>query len=68
MDVDHNHSTGLVRKLLCNNCNSGIGHLRENYEILFKSIWYLYIHEYNLNLTFEQFVEQGYITKMLGEL
>lgn len=32
--VDHNHTTGEVRKLLCRNCNSGISMFRENPEFL----------------------------------
>jgi len=28
--VDHDHKTGRVRSLLCNNCNSAIGFLRES--------------------------------------
>lgn len=32
--VDHNHKTGTVRGLLCNNCNLAIGHIKENLLIL----------------------------------
>jgi hypothetical protein len=39
--VDHNHSTGAVRGLLCNNCNSGIGFFMENLTVIKKAIKYL---------------------------
>lgn len=39
--VDHEHSTGRVRGLLCNNCNRGIGHLKENVDTLKCAIDYL---------------------------
>lgn len=39
--VDHNHKTGKIRGLLCRNCNSGIGWMRENPYILIKTIKYL---------------------------
>lgn len=39
--VDHNHLTGQVRGLLCPNCNTGIGNLRDNTEMLEKAIKYL---------------------------
>jgi len=39
--VDHCHKTGVVRGLLCGNCNSGIGNLRDDVELLKKSIQYL---------------------------
>ena len=42
--VDHCHTTGKVRKLLCTNCNSGIGKLQENIELLQKAISYLKEH------------------------
>jgi len=39
--VDHNHSTGKIRELLCKDCNTGIGHLKENIKILKQAIEYL---------------------------
>ncbi len=32
--VDHNHVTGKIRGLLCVNCNLGLGHFKDNVEIL----------------------------------
>ncbi len=43
--VDHCHTTGKVRALLCNNCNTMIGMAFENKEILLNGIKYL--EEYN---------------------
>lgn len=39
--VDHNHTTGKIRGLLCNPCNTGLGLLKENKEILLNAIVYL---------------------------
>lgn len=41
LPVDHNHKTGKVRGLLCNACNWGIGHLKDDIEILENAIKYL---------------------------
>ncbi len=40
-DTDHCHKTGLVRKLLCHNCNAGIGYFKENTQYLKSAIEYL---------------------------
>lgn len=42
--VDHDHTTGEVRALLCTNCNSGIGLLNEDPERLKSAIRYLEQH------------------------
>ena len=39
--VDHNHTTGEVRGLLCNHCNTAIGLLQENPVILNNALSYL---------------------------
>lgn len=41
MCVDHNHTNGKVRGLLCTDCNRGIGSLKDDIELLKKAIEYL---------------------------
>lgn len=42
--VDHDHKTGKVRKLLCNNCNSALGYVKDRTDILNSMIDYLTEH------------------------
>lgn len=39
--VDHDHITGKVRGLLCHNCNTLLGHAKDNPQILQSAISYL---------------------------
>ncbi len=46
LDVDHCHTTGKVRGLLCHNCNVGIGHFSDDIDLLLSAVSYLK-QEYN---------------------
>ena len=39
--VDHEHSSGMIRGLLCRNCNTAIGYLGDNAETLTAAVKYL---------------------------
>ena len=41
LGIDHNHTTGDVRGLLCTQCNSAIGMVKESIELLEKCKQYL---------------------------
>ncbi|PZQ46768.1 MAG: hypothetical protein DI556_19295 [Rhodovulum sulfidophilum] len=39
--VDHCHSVGTIRGILCNSCNTGLGYFSDNIHFLNKAIMYL---------------------------
>ena len=41
LSVDHNHTTGEVRGLLCRECNMGLGKFKDSVYLLGKAIEYL---------------------------
>lgn len=41
MVIDHDHRRKVVRGLLCHNCNVGLGHFKDNINLLKESIKYL---------------------------
>ena len=43
--VDHCHTTGKVRELLCFNCNSALGHLKEDIETAKRLVEYIIKHK-----------------------
>ena len=47
--VDHNHSNGKIRELLCRNCNLLLGSAKEDINLLIGCVMYLQKHENNEN-------------------
>lgn len=45
--IDHCHNTGKVRGLLCFHCNTGLGHFKDNTELMQKGVSYLNDHPFN---------------------
>ena len=41
LSVDHDHKTGRIRSLLCNNCNTAIGLLKDDPELCYAAGTYL---------------------------
>ncbi len=46
LSVDHNHSSGAVRGLLCARCNFGLGYFRDRPDLLESAIEYLKLHSH----------------------
>lgn len=42
--IDHDHKTGAVRELLCNRCNTALGSLREDLNIITNLVDYIKKH------------------------
>jgi hypothetical protein len=45
LSVDHNHTTGKIRDLLCDSCNNLLGQIKENINICYLLIDYLNKHK-----------------------
>lgn len=47
MAIDHDHSSGCVRGILCSKCNTGIGGFRDSVDVLERALQYLMNHSDN---------------------
>ncbi|MDO8302701.1 MAG: endonuclease VII domain-containing protein, partial [Sedimentisphaerales bacterium] len=69
LSIDHDHDTGKVRGLLCDNCNRSLGLTHESIDILAKMINYL--KQKNkveiINIGGERWLEQSMETLPVGQ-
>jgi hypothetical protein len=49
--IDHDHSTGELRGMLCRHCNAGLGRLKDSELLLSKAIMYLAKHRQKIGAT-----------------
>lgn len=55
--VDHDHETGAVRGVTCGNCNTALGKLRDDPEVVASALVYLTSHGRSLDhVTYVQFL------------
>lgn len=47
--VDHCHSTGFVRAMLCPQCNFGLGNFKDSTRHLLTAVGYLELHNFNIS-------------------
>lgn len=47
--VDHHHGSGKVRGLLCSDCNTGIGKLKDSHDVLASAVEYIRKHSDKVN-------------------
>ena len=45
LSVDHCHTTGKIRGVLCKDCNIGLANFKDNPNLLLKAVSYLYLGE-----------------------
>lgn len=45
LHIDHDHSTGKFRDVLCHHCNTGLGMFKESIELMLKAIEYIKTHK-----------------------
>lgn len=61
--VDHNHTTGAIRGILCINCNRSLGQLGDTYERLHHVLMYVAADE--CNVRFIGTPDGGYLTRRI---
>ena len=67
LSIDHNHTTGKVRGVLCNRCNIALGMLKENPEIIKQAIAYLSL-DFSNNITYQSVRKRKQLVQVYDEL